>query len=133
MLDFLKTLPDMTNTQEITMHDTPKAQPKKPLTKRIRAYKAENPTASYKDIAAALGTTYQYVYTTLNVKAAPKKKAVKQPAEKPINKKDFEKLSEDNEVKRMIMEAQAHRIGELTTIIEYLEEKIDSLNELKYG
>ena len=133
MLDFLKTLPDMTDTQEITMHDTPATESKKPLTKRIRAYKSEHPTASYKDIAAALGTTYQYVYTTLNVKAAPKKNAAKQGMEKPINKKDFEKLSEDNEVKQMIIEAQAHRIGELTTIIEYLEDKIDSLNEMKYS
>jgi len=133
MLDFLKTLPDMTNTQEITMHDAPATEPKKPLTKRIRAYKAEHPNATHNEIAAALGTTYQYVYTTLHPKAAPKKNAAKQGMEKPINKKDFEKLSEDNEVKRMVIEAQANRIQELNVIIEYLEDKIDSLNELKYG
>jgi alpha-D-ribose 1-methylphosphonate 5-triphosphate synthase subunit PhnI len=131
MLDFLKNVPDMTNTPEITMHDEP--APKKPLTKRIRAYKAEHPNATYADIAKALGSTYQYVYTTLNVKTAPKKNVGKQPAEKPINKKEFQQVSEDNEIKQMIIEAQANRIGELTAIIEYLENKIDSLNELKYG
>jgi hypothetical protein len=130
MLDFLKNVPDMTNTPEITMHDEP--APKKPLTKRIRAYKAEHPNATYADIAKALGSTYQYVYTTLNVKTAPKKNVGKQPAEKPINKKDFDNLTEDNMVKQMIIEAQAKRIQELNVIIEYLESKMDELNEQKY-
>jgi len=130
MLDFLKTMPDMTNTPEITMHDEP--APKKPLTKRIRAYKAEHPNATYADIAKALGSTYQYVYTTLKVKAAPKKNTAKQTPEKPINKKDFDNLTEDNMVKQMIIEAQAKRIQELNVIIEYLESKMDELNEQKY-
>jgi len=38
MLDFLKTMPDMTNTPEITMIETPKI----PMAKRIRDYKAAN-------------------------------------------------------------------------------------------
>jgi hypothetical protein len=63
MLDFLKTVPDMTNTPDITMHE---ASPKTPMTRRIRNYKSANPDATAKQIADAVGTTTVYVYQTLS-------------------------------------------------------------------
>ena len=63
MLDFLKTMPDMTNAPEITMQEE---APKIPMTKRIRNYKAANPDATAKQIADAVGTTTVYVYQTLS-------------------------------------------------------------------
>ena len=50
MLDFLKTMPDMTNTPEITMIETPKI----PMAKRIRDYKAANPNATAKQVSDAV-------------------------------------------------------------------------------
>jgi hypothetical protein len=92
MLDFLKNVPNMTNTPEITMHEeAPKtsiadrvreitmheSSPKTPMTRRIRNYKSANPNATAKQIADAVGTTTVYVYQTLSspqkqVKAAKK-------------------------------------------------------------
>jgi len=63
MLDFLKTMPDMTNAPEITMHEE---APKIPMAKRIRNYKSANPDATAKQIADAVGTTTVYVYQTLS-------------------------------------------------------------------
>jgi hypothetical protein len=67
MLDFLKNVPDMTNTPEITMHEE---APKIPMSKRIREYKAVNPDATVRQVAEAVGTTSVYVY---QVFAKPKK------------------------------------------------------------
>jgi hypothetical protein len=133
MLDFLKTMPDMT-TQEITMIETPKPS----ISQRIRDYKATNPNASMKEVASAVGTSLPYVYQVLaptpkKEKKEKKDKVAAPKAEKPISKKDFDNLSEDNEVKKMIIAAQANRIQELNVIIEYLESKIDELNEIKYA
>ena len=124
MLDFLKTMPDMT-TQEITMIETPK----KPMTKRIRAYKAEHPNATHKEIAKALDTTTKYVSLTLTTLAKPKDQA----SETSISKKEFDRISDENELKQMMIEGQAQRILELNVIIEYLEKKVDELNEIKYA
>lgn len=66
MLDFLKTMPDMTNTPEITMEDKPKIS----TSQRIRDYKAANPNATGKQISDALGTSIVYTYQVLS---APKK------------------------------------------------------------
>ena len=63
MLDFLKTMPDMTNTPEITMQEP---TPKIPMAKRIREYRAANPDATVKQIAEALGTSNVYVYQTIS-------------------------------------------------------------------
>jgi hypothetical protein len=137
MLDFLKTMPDMTNTQEITMHEE---APKISMAQRIRNYKAANPDAPVKQVAEAVGTTAVYVY---QVFASPLKKASKVKAaknsgavpaqEKPISKKEFQQIVEGNEVKTMVIEAQRNRIKDLETIIEYLENKVEQLNELKYA
>jgi hypothetical protein len=69
MLDFLKNVPDMTNTPEITMHEE---TPKISMSQRIRNYKAANPDATAKQIADAVGATSIYVYQAL---ANPPKKA----------------------------------------------------------
>ena len=130
MLDFLNAMPDLTNTPEITMHEKP---PTKPLAKRIRAYKAEHPNAKNGEIAKALDTTTQYVYITLRKSGSLKKKADAQPAEKPISKKQFDQLSEEIELKKVIIDMQFKRIEQLETIVEYLENKIDEINELKFG
>ena len=74
MLDFLKTMPDMTNTPEITMHEE---APKIPMSKRIREYKAVNPDATVKQIAEALGTSTVYVYQTISNYKNPIKDRVK--------------------------------------------------------
>jgi hypothetical protein len=59
MLDFLKTMPDMTNTPEITMQED---APKTSMSQRIREYKAANPDATVKQISGAIGTSTAYVY-----------------------------------------------------------------------
>ena len=59
MLDFLKTMPDMTNTPEITMQEDAS---KISTAERIRNYKAANPDATVKQIAEAVGTAPVYVY-----------------------------------------------------------------------
>jgi hypothetical protein len=138
MLDFLKNVPDMTSTPEITMHEE---APKIPMTKRIRDYKAANPSATTKQIAEALGTTAVYAYQALATPPKKKKKVstVKNKAEtppaseKPVNKKEHQNLADNNEVKGMIIEAQYERIKNLLVIVEYLEEKIEALNESKYS
>jgi len=76
MLDFLKTVPDMTNTPEITMQEE---APKISMAERIRNYKAANPDATVKQIADAVGTSTVYVY---QVFASPPKKAKKAEAAK---------------------------------------------------
>jgi hypothetical protein len=76
MLDFLKTMPDMTNTPEITMQEE---APKISIAQRVRNYKAANPDATVKQIAEAVGTTTVYVY---QVYAKPPKKAKKAEAAK---------------------------------------------------
>jgi hypothetical protein len=74
MLDFLKTMPDMTNTPEITMQEE---APKTSMRQRIRAYKAANPDAHAKQIADALGTSTVYVYQTISGYKNPIKERVK--------------------------------------------------------
>jgi hypothetical protein len=74
MLDFLKNVPDMTNTPEITMHEE---APRAPMSKRIREYKAANPDANAKQIASALGTSTVYVYQTISGYKNPIKDRVK--------------------------------------------------------
>jgi len=74
MLDFLKTMPDMTNAPEITMQE---AAPKTPMSKRIREYKAANPDASVKQIAETLGTSTVYVYQTISNYKNPIKARIK--------------------------------------------------------
>ena len=132
MLDFLKNVPDMTNTPEITMHeDTPKI----PMTKRIRDYKAANPNASTRQIAEALGTTAVYVYQAL---ANPPKRAYKlktakkavTPSEKPVKNKELDAAKEEIEMLRMIIEVQKKQNENNLAVIQYLEGKIDDLGGL---
>jgi hypothetical protein len=76
MLDFLKTMPDMTNTPEITMTETPKIS----MANRIRDYKAANPEATAKQISDALGANTIYTYQVLSASKKEKKaKVVKKP------------------------------------------------------
>ena len=74
MLDFLKTMPDMTNKPEITMQEE---TPKTSMRQRIRAYKAANPDANARQIADALGATTVYVYQTISNYQNPIKERVK--------------------------------------------------------
>jgi predicted transcriptional regulator len=123
MLDFLKTMPDMTNTQEITMHE-PKKKPL--LSERILAYKAANPDASQKTIAKALGTSGGYVSTVLSQEA---NKGINAP-EKPISKKEVDALREEVEDQRMVIDALQKTIKKNMAVIEYLETKIDDMGGL---
>lgn len=121
MLDFLKTMPDMT-TQEITMIETPK----KPMTKRIRAYKAEHPNATHREIAKALGTTSKYVSLTLTTLAKPKDQA----SEKPVSNKELNALREEIETQRIVIDALKRTVEKNLAVIEYLEGKIDDVGGL---
>ena len=123
MLDFLKTMPDMTNTQEITMHEPEK---KPLLSERILAYKAANPDASQKHIAEAVGTSGGYVSTVLSQEANKKPTA----PEKPISKKEVEALKDEIEELRIVIDAQQRTIKKNMAVIEYLETKIDDMGGL---
>jgi len=80
MLDFLKTVPDMTNKPEITMQEN---APKTTMAQRIRDYKAANPKATSKQIAEALGSHPVYVHQTISNYKNPIKDRVKTQAKKP--------------------------------------------------
>lgn len=122
MLDFLKTIPDMTNTPEITMIETPKIS----MAKRIRDYKAANPEATAKQISDALGANTIYTYQVLSAPKKEKKaKVVNTP--KPTNTVS---LKEHEAVMRRldesfaeVMELEAENLG-LRAIIKYLEDKL---------
>jgi hypothetical protein len=70
MLDFLKTMPDMTNATEAVV-PAPKTFS---ISQRIADYKAANPDASVKEIAEAVGTSKPYVYQVLGPSAKKQKK-----------------------------------------------------------
>ena len=134
MLDFLKTLPDMTNTPEITMEDKPKIN----MSQRIRDYKAANPDANAKQIAEAVGTTAVYVYQILS--NPPKKnskvktaKKVAPVAEKPVKNKELEDAKEEIETLNMVIAVQKRQTEKHLAVIEYLEGRIGELSELVYG
>ncbi len=130
MLDFLKTIPDMTNTPEITM------TPKIPATKRIRAYKAANPDATAKQVADATGTTVIYVYQVLsnsNKKAKKAKPVAKPKEDNSISKKELDALKEKIKLQDIVIESQRKNIEKRQAIIEYLEGRVSELNELAYG
>ena len=119
MLDFLKTMPDMT-TQEITMIETPKAS----ISQRIRDYKAANPNANMKEVAAAVGTSLPYAYQVLT--PTPKKeKAVA--TSKPTNTVSLK--AHEAMVRRLaeqtaeLMDLEEEIVG-LNAVIKYLEEKL---------
>lgn len=141
MLDFLKTMPDLTNTPEITMQeDTTKDTPKISLANRIRNYSAANPDATARQIAEAVGTTAVYVYQVFasQKKKAKKVKAVKKVeapavAEKPVKNKQLDDAKENIEMLRIVVDAQKRQIDKNLAIIEYLEGRIGELNELVYG
>lgn len=122
MLDFLKTMPDMT-TQEITMIETPKI----PMTKRIRDYKAANPDATAKEIAEAVGTTAVYVYQVL---AVPAKKAAAKPTAKASPTNTVSVKEHDALVRRLaeqtaeVMDLEEEIVG-LRAIVKYLEDKLN--------
>ena len=123
MLDFLKTMPDMTNTQEITMHEPEK---KPLLSEQILAYKAANPDALQKEIAGAVGTSGGYVSTVLSQEANKKPNA----PEKPISKKEVDALKEEIETLGIVVDAQKRTIEKNMAVIEYLETKIDDMGGL---
>jgi hypothetical protein len=134
MLDFLKTMPDMTNTPEITMQE---AAPKTSMSARIRNYSAANPDATARQIAEAVGTTAVYVYQVFasQKKKAKKVKAVKKVeapsvADKPIKNKELEALSEEVEAQKIIIDVLKRQNDRQQAVIEYLEFKIDDLGGL---
>lgn len=133
MLDFLKNMPDMANTPEITMIETPKTS----ISQRIRDYKAANPDATAKQIADAVGTTAVYVYQILSVSAKKTRKAKKvEPVAKEAkennsaSKKELDALKEEIETQRLIIDVQKRQAEKLQAVIEYLEGKIDDLGGL---
>ena len=135
MLDFLKTIPDMTNTPEITMQEE---APKISMSARIRNYKAANPDATAKQIAEALGTSTVYVYQILS--NPPKKnskvktaKKVAPVAEKPVKNKELEDAKEEIEALNMVIAVQKRQTEKHLAVIEYLEGRIGELSELVYG
>lgn len=123
MLDFLKTMPDMTNTPEITMQE-----PKTPMSKQIRDYKAANPDANAKQIAEAVGTTAVYVYQILAVpakKTDPAKSTSKAASANTVSVKEHEELK-----KRLANSVEVNigleeEIVGLRAVIKYLEEKLE--------
>jgi hypothetical protein len=123
MLDFLNTIPDMTNTPEITMQE-----PKTPMSKRIRAYKDANPDADSKQIAAALGSTSMYVYQILAKPLSKTKKAKPVAAKPPATTVP---LKEHEAMVRRLAEQTAEvmdledEITGLRAVIKYLEERLD--------
>ena len=135
MLDFLKTIPDMTNAPEITMQE---AAPKTSMSARIRNYKAANPDANAKQIADAVGTSTVYVYQILSnppknnnkVKTAKKVAPV---AEKPVKNKELEDAKEEIETLNMVIAVQKRQTEKHLAVIEYLEGRIGELSELVYG
>jgi hypothetical protein len=132
MLDFLKTMPDLTNTPEITMQED---APKISMSTRIREYKAANPHATAKEVADAVGTSTIYVYQIL---ANPPKKAktakkTEPVLEKPIKNKQLEDAKDEIETLRLIIDVQKRQTEKHLAIIEYLEGKVGELNELAYG
>jgi hypothetical protein len=135
MLDFLKTIPDMTNTPEITMQEE---TPKISMSARIRNYKAANPDANAKQIADAVGTSTVYVYQILSnppknnskVKTAKKVAPV---AEKPVKNKELEDAKEEIEALNMVIAVQKRQTEKHLAVIEYLEGRIGELSELVYG
>jgi hypothetical protein len=135
MLDFLKTIPDMTNTPEITMQED---APKISMSARIRDYKAANPNATAKEVADAVGTNTIYVYQILSnpPKKAKKVKTEKKAEpvlEKPIKNKQLEDAKDEIETLRLIIDVQKRQTEKHLAIIEYLEAKVSELNELAYG
>ncbi len=127
MLDFLKTVPDMTNTPEITM------TPKIPATKRIRAYKDANPDATAKQVADATGTTVIYVYQVLsdsNRKAKKAKPVAKPKESNAVNTKELNALKDEIETQRAVIEVLKRQNDRQQAVIEYLEFKIDDLGGL---
>ncbi len=132
MLDFLKTLPDMTNTPEITMQEE---APKISMSARIRNYKAANPDATAKQIADAVGTSAVYVYQILS--NPPKKnskvktaKKVAPVAEKPVKNKELEDAKEEIETLNMVIDVLKRQNERHLAVIQYLEGKIDDLGGL---
>ena len=124
MLDFLKTMPDMT-TQEITVIETPKI----PMAKRIRDYKEANPNASVKEVASAVGTSLPYVYQVLlPTQKKEKKDKVAAPKTTPANTVS---IKEHEAVVRRLAEQTAEvmdleeEIVGLRAIVKYLEDKLD--------
>jgi hypothetical protein len=127
MLDFLKTIPDMTNTPEITMQEE---TPKISMSARIRNYKAANPDATAKQIADAVGTTSVYVYQILSNPPKKAKRgrpvAEKTPLEKPaVSLKEFEDLKKAlaNSIENNL--GYEEEVTGLKAVIKYLEEKLE--------
>jgi hypothetical protein len=127
MLDFLKTIPDMTNTPEITMQEE---TPKISMSARIRNYKAANPDANAKQIADAVGTSTVYVYQILSNPPKKTKRggavAEKTPLEKPaVSLKEFEDLKKAlaNSIENNL--GYEEEVTGLKAVIKYLEEKLE--------
>jgi hypothetical protein len=111
---------------------------KQTLSAKIREYKAANPTASIKDIAAACNTSKPYVYQCLYPKG---KKAVDKKVEAPKVEGPSIKAQElliatlrkeladyeQNEGKfEKTYQALMMELVKAKSVIEYLEEKLDA-------
>jgi hypothetical protein len=115
---------------------------KQTLSAKIREYKAANPTASIKDIAAACNTSKPYVYQSLYPKG---KKAVDKKAEAPkvealkdgpsiksqelliaLLRKELDDYKENEEKFEKAYNNLLLDFVKAKSVIEYLEEKLDA-------
>jgi hypothetical protein len=115
---------------------------KQTLSAKIREYKAANPTASIKDIAAACNTSKPYVYQCLYPKGkkavdkkveAPKVEALKDgPSIKSQElliatlRKELDDYKEKEEKFEKTFQALMMELVKAKSVIEYLEEKLDA-------
>lgn len=104
------------------MIETPKVN----ISQRIRNYKAANPNATMKEIAAAVGTHLPYVYQVLGqpVKKAKKEKPVTTPADTVSAKYHEEMVRRLAEQTADMMDLEEEIVG-LRAVIKYLEERLD--------
>jgi hypothetical protein len=116
----------MSRFKEKTMSNTIKS--------KVLEYIKANPTASYKEVAAACGTTAAYIYTVVPKRKKIVKKTPSQLVEKkePQDKKLVAAL-EEIETQRMIIDMQLKQNEKLHAIIGYLEERVDDLSFQVYG
>jgi hypothetical protein len=115
---------------------------KQTLSAKIREYKAANPTASIKDIAAACNTSKPYVYQSLYPKGkkatdkkvdAPKAEALKDgPSLKSQElliatlRKELADYQQNEGKFEKTYQALMMELVKAKSVIEYLEEKLDA-------
>jgi hypothetical protein len=106
----------MSRFKEKTMSNTVKS--------KVLEYIKANPTASYKEVAAACGTTAAYIYTVMPKKKIKVKKAVTPKPNKDPSEKKIADLLLMLDSRDLINQELEDEIKRLNTVIDYLEEKV---------